>query len=454
MSGWFDYGRSNGGPTLYSPNKTAVTVDVLEAGFIFAVLIVFFSFLLILPGVRGTERVKVAIRITVSLFIGACIMICNFGQEWEVGHIKTHTQYKAGVSDEIEANIGMKIGLRSINITLKGDPVRQEIANITETINYNERFHWSNPWGQGRRGFSQFAGNINQEYRAANFKGLPYPILWIAEYFVFDGEGIRWGRYYRWSGFYSHIMIWLAFPLWIIANILSFMVIRYSSYLLGMTGGCLLIANIVYASVRNPTDLTIPFEDDIMKLAWGWTFWLNLVNGIICCIIAIVMFLMDMLCQDKIAEFFGVDPLQDYEEYYTDGSEGKSGSERKMAKAASSQNGHDTNDEAAIGDATNKRESQLQPHYRRRGFTITSKQVKKSLRRPRAAPRQGEVNNGIGSIEEDEQITSNMLDNSSSVSGDGEGELYENADQFAKHQQQQQRTLDAQSGVYIELSDK
>ena len=57
--------------------------------------------------------------------------------------------------------------------------------------------------------FASFeAGQINREYREAQLKGAPYPILWIAEYFTLDGEGIRWGRFYRQAGFYSHALIW------------------------------------------------------------------------------------------------------------------------------------------------------------------------------------------------------------------------------------------------------
>lgn len=52
------------------------------------------------------------------------------------------------------------------------------------------------------------AAEINQEFRAAQYKGLPYPILWVAEYFTFDGEGVRWGRNYRTAGWYTHIMEW------------------------------------------------------------------------------------------------------------------------------------------------------------------------------------------------------------------------------------------------------
>ena len=52
------------------------------------------------------------------------------------------------------------------------------------------------------------AGMFNREFREGQQKGLPYPILWIAEYFVLDGEGVRWGRHYRQAGYYSHIMMW------------------------------------------------------------------------------------------------------------------------------------------------------------------------------------------------------------------------------------------------------
>lgn len=47
--------RTNGGPTTYGPLKTAVTADVLEAGFIFAAVILAFSLLLILPGFNGRQ---------------------------------------------------------------------------------------------------------------------------------------------------------------------------------------------------------------------------------------------------------------------------------------------------------------------------------------------------------------------------------------------------------------
>ena len=54
---------------------------------------------------------------------------CNFGYAWYEDEIKeVHTQYKAFSHVEIVADIGLHIGLRGINVTLKG------VANSCITI--------------------------------------------------------------------------------------------------------------------------------------------------------------------------------------------------------------------------------------------------------------------------------------------------------------------------------
>lgn len=46
--------------------------------------------------------------------------VANFGQEWEVSTVKTKAPYRAGIEHEINVTIGVKIGFRSVNITLQG----------------------------------------------------------------------------------------------------------------------------------------------------------------------------------------------------------------------------------------------------------------------------------------------------------------------------------------------
>ena len=49
---------------------------------------------------------------------------------------------------------------------------------------------------------------FQEEYAAALKKGLPFPILTVAEYLSVDAEGFCWGRTYRAAGYYTCIFLW------------------------------------------------------------------------------------------------------------------------------------------------------------------------------------------------------------------------------------------------------
>ncbi|XP_071487819.1 dual oxidase maturation factor 1-like isoform X1 [Diadema antillarum] len=385
--------RVQGLPTYYPSNKTAVTADVLEIGFIFAFVIVFFSFLVIIPGIRGVQRCYSLIRITISLFIGAGIMLSLWGQEWEKAELHDVTTfYKAFSTEEIEhADIEVKIGLNSVNITLRApDGILKEYPD--EIINYNERFNFYG--GQGRNGFGRFSGRINREFREAQWSGKPYPVLWIAEYFTLDGEDIRWGRSYRMAGFYSYIMVWLAFPLWVLANILLFMVIRNGAYFLILTGGSLLTANVLYASIRYGSELFIPFSDEhILRFHKGPTFWLCLVSGLVSVISGFIVLVMDYLYPLEIATFFNVDPLQDFEEtFMLDPGQGVDGEHLTSGKA----NG-DGGEPAPAAPAQPKGRFEYRSRFQSR--------FAKSRRRPRESKRFNSAIQG-STVEEEEEEAS------------------------------------------------
>ncbi|XP_052704329.1 dual oxidase maturation factor 1-like [Crassostrea angulata] len=305
--GLFDAFRSNGAPTYYESNKTPFMADILESGLIYAFVILAFSFFIILPGIRGKERIFTFIRVTVTLYIGGVIMLCNYGF-WEQSSSKgVRTKYKAGSAGEITADIEVLMSLRGINVTLKAEG--EDRGPFNETINYNENFDWR--WEQGRLGFGIFAGRFNQEFRAAQFRGTPLPIIWIAEYFTFDGEGIRWGRHYRQAGWYAHIMMWLALPLWIITVILFFILLKYGAYFLMLTGATMVGANIAWASLRNVNELIIPFSaEHKLEFHFGPCFYVNLVTGILCVVLGAVILVLDLRYPEAVTSFFGVDPLQ------------------------------------------------------------------------------------------------------------------------------------------------
>ena len=49
---------------------------------------------------------------------------------------------------------------------------------------------------------------LQDEYKTALIKGLPFPILTVAEYLSVDAEGFCWGRNYRKAGYYTSIFLW------------------------------------------------------------------------------------------------------------------------------------------------------------------------------------------------------------------------------------------------------
>ena len=63
-------------------------------------------------------------------------------------------------------------------------------------VHYNERFHWNK------------VDEMEQEYEKARERGLPQPILYIAEYFGADAGGLRWTRGFRQAGHFVYITLW------------------------------------------------------------------------------------------------------------------------------------------------------------------------------------------------------------------------------------------------------
>ncbi|XP_011171592.1 dual oxidase maturation factor 1 isoform X2 [Solenopsis invicta] len=306
----FQFGRSEGFPSQYSENHTPVTVDVTETILITVFVIISIAYICIVPGYRKKQSIYVAIKVGFSIIIG-CLLIENFGQEWEYGSTKSKTPYRAGIGQEINAQMVVKIGLRSVNITLKAKP-EEGTPLAKETIDYNERFPWT--WDQGIIGFGPYAGLLQRTFREGQRKGLPIPILWIAEYFVIDGEGIRFGRFYRTAGWYCHILLWTAFACWILANIFLQSVSRYAAYLLGLIGGLQLLTCFVWVCVHNPIPLVIPFEDGVIKITLGQHFWMTFGCGLLCIFLSIIMIFMDLRYPNTLSTFLQIDPLGQYDE--------------------------------------------------------------------------------------------------------------------------------------------
>ncbi|XP_044518102.1 dual oxidase maturation factor 2 [Gracilinanus agilis] len=224
------------------------------------------SFLLILPGIRGHSRWFWCVRILISLFIGAEIVAVNFSGEWYVGRVRANTSYKAFTSAQVHADIGLQVGLEGVNITLRGVPVYQ----LNETINYNEKFSW------------RFGDKYSEEYEEALERGLPNPVLYLAEKFT-PASPCGLYRQYRLAGHYASATLWVAFCFWLLSNaLLSMPVPLYGGLSLLFAGAFVFFAIFSFVSISSVPLCPIHLGSKLLTTHYGVAFWITLATGILC----------------------------------------------------------------------------------------------------------------------------------------------------------------------------
>ncbi|EDV57982.1 dual oxidase maturation factor 1 isoform X2 [Drosophila erecta] len=280
MKGWFDAFRDDGGPTLYSfSNRTPVTGDVsiVAVSVLFATFYV--AFLVIFPGVRK-QKFTTFSTVTLSLFVGLVILITRLGSAWHVAHATIIAPYKAFSREKLPAHIGTHIGLMHVNVTLTAIP----IGNWTPPdIDYNERFTWEG------------ANDMSANYRHALQRGLPFPILTVAEYFSLGREGFSWGGQYRAAGYFASIMLWASLASWLLMNLLLLAVPRYGAYMKALTGALLVCTTVGYHCLLPKRPLSIHLEGGRLEFHFGWCYWLVLVAGILCFIAGVLISIIDLV---------------------------------------------------------------------------------------------------------------------------------------------------------------
>ncbi|XP_006883007.1 PREDICTED: dual oxidase maturation factor 2 [Elephantulus edwardii] len=224
------------------------------------------SFLIISPGIRGRSRWFWLVRVLLSLFIGAEIVAVHFSADWFVGRVDTNTSYKAFSSARVSVRVGLHVGLEGINITLTGTPMQQ----LNETIDYNEQFRW------------RLGENYAEEYSEALEKGLPDPVLYLAEKFT-PSSPCGLYRQYRLAGHYASATLWVAFCFWLLANaLLSMPVPLYGGLALLTTGAFELFSVFTFASISAVRLCPLRLGSAALTPHYGAAFWVTLATGILC----------------------------------------------------------------------------------------------------------------------------------------------------------------------------
>lgn len=156
-------------------------------------------------------------------------------------------------------------------------------------------------------------------YKHALKRGLPYPILTVAEYFALGQEGFAWGGQYRAAGYYAGIMLWYDLAIfthkhyvhfniiylvlvyraslasWLLMNLLLIAVPRYGAYMKVLTGLLLVLTTVGYYLMLPKRPLTIIIEGGQLEFKLGWCFWLVLVAGVLCLFVGLIISFIDLV---------------------------------------------------------------------------------------------------------------------------------------------------------------
>lgn len=136
---------------------------------------------------------------------------------------------------------------------------------------------------------------MQNSYHMALKRGLPYPILTVAEYFSLGREGFAWGGQYRAAGYFASIMLWASFASWLLMNLLLVAVPRYGAYCKVVTGLLLISTNLGYSWLVPKPQLVIIMEGGRLTFHYGWCFWLILVAGILSLFVGVVISVIDLV---------------------------------------------------------------------------------------------------------------------------------------------------------------
>ncbi|KAG8575986.1 hypothetical protein GDO81_009728 [Engystomops pustulosus] len=228
---------------FYTLWRTPFLFDTIIVQIIIICLVTAATFIIILPGIRGKLRTFWLVRMLTSLYIGAVII---------------------------------------------GNPVNQ----LNETINYNERFSWE----------SRIQYDI--DYREGLERGLPSPVLYVAEKFI-SNSPCRLHHQYCLSTYYSSAIMWAAFCSWILSNVLFCMpFLVYGIYMLFVTAVCIIVSLVSFATVRQAPECNIHFGNTVLHTTFGLSFWLSFATGLLCLIISIILLTIHMTRPNVVRRLF------------------------------------------------------------------------------------------------------------------------------------------------------
>ncbi|KAI1717177.1 dual oxidase maturation factor domain-containing protein [Ditylenchus destructor] len=274
-------GRENGAPSWYGGDQQTPVVLDLQIAALFSVFITpTLAFLIVLPGIRRLRAIS-SLTFLFSMVVGASIMLSIHYPCWHTGEVRIYTTYKAFTSERLNALLGVRVGLRHVNITFSRTEVIVSPTPPPE-LDYNERF--------------DFNEVSSMELDRTLEKGLPYPILKVIEFLSVDRTGFLWGKQYRVAGYYTFCLLWFAFACWLLQMMVLCVVPHLFCKCMLTVGVVTILADLTYA-LNVPQHLIIRFpgpydSQSALQFSFSTCFYATSIAGVTSVVFGAVLWIL------------------------------------------------------------------------------------------------------------------------------------------------------------------
>ncbi|CAH1793520.1 unnamed protein product [Owenia fusiformis] len=389
MNGW----HNEGAALIYPATSALLWGDLKTAIVCYIFVVITLSCLAVTVGLKYKERFYKAVGILGTMLVGFSIVLTVTSNGWMVGSVRSRCSYWDYGGREIDgANIGVNVGLHSVNITLKGYVDGKWIYN-------NERYSWYS------------IGEIQNEFRVAMVRGTPDAIIHTLGHFLPDEGGLRWGRRLRTAGYYTSALLWTSLACWFLSNLILFIATGTSAWHFMLTGTLMISAVISYC-VSAP-NVRIAYEERQMVLAFGWAFWVVVVTGSLTFIVGFLLLVTNNCFPEKLVMIgLGDDSAQ----YTTAGEESLGEGRKKGGK----QNGHGFVNAGYVQDTSDSTSSAaLRVESERKDFDGQLNGSQNKIEDRRVSSDDTHASNELGTLHIEMDTTTNYEETNESTIDDG-----------------------------------
>lgn len=277
-------------PFFFADRRTPVMLEPIFLPLLLILAAMILGFCLILPGIRGRERIFAALRFFMLGSAGFWIFFSFFCTEWISASTQSRVQFFNLEEEFVESDIKLQLGFFSANITLKAtDEI--EFPNR----NWNERFQMH---------------QIDSDYNVLLKNGVPSPILEIASHFTSRSSRQSLQRSKKFVLFFriSFAFQALSLLLWLIAVCIISKTITVGAQFLLLSGLGQIMACTLIAFVP---EMIIHLPGSKLETGFGWCWSLNLGMGLYSFLLGIIIQMMDCFAQSHIQEFFNFVPWEE-----------------------------------------------------------------------------------------------------------------------------------------------